>query len=135
LEAEEERANKIIEDTKNKVQQILKSRAANEQLQRDLEHSRDQELKRKQKQVQKRMQARLSQITPQQAAGTIGSPHNSYLDGAESHIGAQSVPEHSDGGLARLKVLQEKSFTFSHETAEQTGLHRNVQELSMLKVE
>lgn len=31
LEAEEERANKIIEDTKNKVQQILKSRAANEQ--------------------------------------------------------------------------------------------------------
>lgn len=31
LEAEEERANKIIEDTKNKVKQIMKSRAANEQ--------------------------------------------------------------------------------------------------------
>ena len=30
LEAEEERANKIIEDTKNKVKQIMKSRAAND---------------------------------------------------------------------------------------------------------
>jgi len=30
LEAEEERANKIIEDTKTKVKKIMKSRAANE---------------------------------------------------------------------------------------------------------
>ena len=47
LEAEEERANKIIEDTKNKVKQIMKSRAANEQQKKVLEKTREQELKRK----------------------------------------------------------------------------------------
>ena len=47
LEAEEERANKIIEDTKNKVKQIMKSRAANDTFQKELEKTREKELKRK----------------------------------------------------------------------------------------
>lgn len=47
LEAEEERANKIIEDTKNKVKQIMQSRAANEKFQKELEKTREKELKRK----------------------------------------------------------------------------------------
>ena len=47
LEAEEERANKIIEDTKNKVKQIVKSRAATEQVNRENEKARDKETKRK----------------------------------------------------------------------------------------
>lgn len=47
LEAEEERANKIIEDTKNKVKQIVKSRAATEQINRENEKARDKEVKRK----------------------------------------------------------------------------------------
>ena len=55
LEAEEERANKIIEDTKNKVKQIMKSRAANEQFAKELEKTREKELKKKQANVRKRM--------------------------------------------------------------------------------
>ena len=47
LEAEEERANKIIEDTKLKVKQIVKSRAATEQVNRENEKARDKEMKRK----------------------------------------------------------------------------------------
>ena len=48
LEAEEERANKIIEDTKNKVKKIMKSRAANGQFQKDLVRAREKEMKAKQ---------------------------------------------------------------------------------------
>jgi len=77
LEAEEERANKIIEDTKNKVKQIMKSRAANDQFQKDLEKSREKELKRKQSVVRKRMQAKLPSMTPtnKTSASAVQSPH------------------------------------------------------------
>ena len=52
LEAEEERANKIIEDTKNKVKKIMKSRAYNEKYQKDLIRAREKVAKSKQLQVQ-----------------------------------------------------------------------------------
>ena len=55
LEAEEDRANKIIEDTKNKVKQIMRSRAANSEYRRDLEKQRERELRTKQAKVRKRM--------------------------------------------------------------------------------
>lgn len=48
LEAEEERANKIIEDTKSKVKQILKTRQQNEQYQKDLDKARERDFKKKQ---------------------------------------------------------------------------------------
>ena len=47
LEAEEERAVKIIEDTKKKVTQILKTRALNEQQQRELELIKEKELRKR----------------------------------------------------------------------------------------
>ena len=47
LEAEEERANRIIEDTKNKVKKIMKTRAENEQFQKELERAREKAQKRK----------------------------------------------------------------------------------------
>ena len=47
LEAEEERANKIIEDTKQKVKVILKTRAENDAQQRELELVREKELKKR----------------------------------------------------------------------------------------
>ena len=73
LEAEEERANKIIEDTKNKVKKIMKSRAANEQFQKDLVKAREREMKQKQANVRKRMAARFTQITPTAANSTSPS--------------------------------------------------------------
>ena len=47
LEAEEERAVKIIEDTKQKVKQILKTRAENEAHQRELEQVREKEIRKR----------------------------------------------------------------------------------------
>jgi len=78
LEAEEERANKIIEDTKNKVKQIMKSRAANEQFKKELSKTRDLDLKKKQAQVRKRMNSKLpSMIGTQQTTSMPNSPLNS----------------------------------------------------------
>ena len=54
LEAEEERALKIIEDTKQKVKVILKTRAENEVQQRELEQVREKELRKRQKAVKMR---------------------------------------------------------------------------------
>ena len=74
LEAEEERANKIIEDTKSKVKQILKSRATNEQFQKDLEKTREKQLKKKQAMVRKRMQQKLPLMSPAQLKSGPNSP-------------------------------------------------------------
>ena len=57
LEAEEERAVKIIEDTKQKVKQILKTRAENEAHQRELEQVREKEIRKRQRAVKSRHQA------------------------------------------------------------------------------
>ena len=66
LEAEEERANKIIQETKNKVKKILKSRpTTNDDISKNNCH-RDQvnEMKQKQPLERKRMTEKLSHMTP-----------------------------------------------------------------------
>ena len=60
----------------------MKSRAANDQFQKDLEKTREKELKRKQAAVRKRMQAKLPGLTPSHmgnSTSVVQSPKSSTM--------------------------------------------------------
>ena len=103
LEAEEERAVKIIEDTKQKVKQILKTRAENEAHQRELEQVREKEIRKRQRAVKSRHQA------------LMGS-HRSNSNTPNAYLKFANMSSASRSNLPVEEVNQEHESSMIHHT-------------------